>query len=99
MEGNELTELNKKLFLALRKLKWLDVRNNKLTTIPTTIVEHPSLQVLLLEGNHIETLPTEIGELILPTFYKNITFYNLGRTQGIKEVDSPLCEKEAVGRI
>lgn len=62
LEGNELTELSKEFFPSLRHLKWLDVRNNQLKTFPSTIVDHPSLQVLLLEGNQVETLPVEIGK-------------------------------------
>lgn len=66
LEGNELTELSKDFFPSLRHLKWLDVRNNQLKNIPSTIVDHPTLQVLLLEGNQVETLPVEIGKW---TFY------------------------------
>ncbi|XP_054266173.1 leucine-rich repeat-containing protein 27-like [Macrosteles quadrilineatus] len=63
LEGNDLTELNPSLFPTLRELRWLDLRNNKLRTIPNSVMDHPSLQVLLLEGNHLESIPIEIGSV------------------------------------
>lgn len=61
LEGNNLKMLSEEFFPAMRKLKWLDIRNNKLTTLPTSIVNHPSMEVLLLQNNKIEKLPVEIG--------------------------------------
>ncbi|KAG8269240.1 hypothetical protein J6590_004537 [Homalodisca vitripennis] len=63
LEGNKLTELGEAFFPSLKHLKWLDVRNNILKTVPHSIADHNALQVLLLEGNMIEALPVEIGSL------------------------------------
>jgi len=64
LEGNQLMELSPSLFPTLRQLRWLDVRNNKLASIPSSIQDHPSLQTLLLEGNNITALPVEIGSIM-----------------------------------
>lgn len=60
LENNDLLELPKELFFFLPHLQWLDVRNNRLTELPTTIKSHPSLETILLQGNKIETLPLEL---------------------------------------
>ncbi|KAG8265255.1 hypothetical protein J6590_098874 [Homalodisca vitripennis] len=57
LESNKLTELGEAFFPSLKHLKWLDVRNNILKTVPHSIADHNALQVLLLEGNMIEALP------------------------------------------
>nr|CAD7396525.1 unnamed protein product [Timema cristinae] len=61
LEGNLLENLPDNLFLSLPVLKWLDVRNNKLTQFPKTVAYHDNLQVLLLQGNQIQRLPLELG--------------------------------------
>lgn len=40
---------------------WLDLRDNQLTEIPSSIQEHPRLTHLLLQNNKITTLPNELG--------------------------------------
>lgn len=60
LEDNNLTELPEKLFVFLQHLQWLDVRNNLLTSLPTSIKSHPSLETILLQGNKIEKLPLEL---------------------------------------
>ncbi|EFN77712.1 Leucine-rich repeat-containing protein 27 [Harpegnathos saltator] len=60
LENNDLFELPKELFFLLPRLQWLDVRNNRLKSLPTTIKSHPSLETILLQGNKIETLPLEL---------------------------------------
>lgn len=60
LEDNNLPELPDKLFISLRHLQWLDVRNNLLTSLPTSIKSHPSLETILLQGNKIEKLPLEL---------------------------------------
>ncbi|XP_011871282.1 PREDICTED: uncharacterized protein LOC105563902 isoform X2 [Vollenhovia emeryi] len=60
LEDNDLPELPEKLFVSLQHLQWLDVRNNLLTSLPTSIKSHPSLETILLQGNKIEKLPLEL---------------------------------------
>lgn len=62
LEGNQLTALPAELFTCLDKLVWLDVRNNKLTSIPETIVNHQCLETILLQENQIEKLPVQLGK-------------------------------------
>ncbi|KYM99101.1 PREDICTED: uncharacterized protein LOC108777033 [Cyphomyrmex costatus] len=60
LENNNLPELPERLFISLQNLQWLDVRNNLLTSLPTSIKSHPSLETILLQGNKIEKLPLEL---------------------------------------
>ncbi|XP_011699530.1 PREDICTED: E3 ubiquitin-protein ligase LRSAM1-like [Wasmannia auropunctata] len=60
LEDNNLSELPERLFVSLQHLQWLDVRNNVLTSLPTSIKSHPSLETILLQGNKIEKLPLEL---------------------------------------
>ncbi|KAL7291109.1 hypothetical protein TKK_0015238 [Trichogramma kaykai] len=61
LDNNNLTELPEELFIILKHLKWLDIRNNQLWNIPTTIKGHACLETLLIQGNNIERLPCELG--------------------------------------
>ncbi|XP_028045310.1 leucine-rich repeat protein SHOC-2 isoform X2 [Monomorium pharaonis] len=61
LENNNLSELPEKIFVILQHLRWLDIRNNLLTSLPTSIKSHPSLETILLQGNKIEKLPLELG--------------------------------------
>ncbi|KYQ48348.1 Leucine-rich repeat-containing protein 27 [Trachymyrmex zeteki] len=60
LENNNISELPERLFVSLQNLQWLDVRNNLLTSLPTSIKSHPSLETILLQGNKIEKLPLEL---------------------------------------
>lgn len=62
LEGNALEVLPDDFFDKLKKLAWLDLRRNRLTTIPTNIADHQSLETLLLQDNKIEELPNELGK-------------------------------------
>ncbi|KAF5281619.1 hypothetical protein FQR65_LT02939 [Abscondita terminalis] len=61
LEDNEIEEIPNDFFVRLSKLTWLDLRKNKLTTIPSNIAEHQCLETILLQNNRIEYLPTELG--------------------------------------
>lgn len=61
MDSNKLINIPSELFTTLIHLKWLDVRNNQLTSIPTTVKGHANLETLLLQGNNIQELPLELG--------------------------------------
>ncbi|XP_067858842.1 leucine-rich repeat-containing protein 27-like isoform X3 [Heptranchias perlo] len=63
LEGNAISELSEDFFHQLPKLIWLDLRNNKLTSLPLSIGDHRCLKTLLLEGNPIRKLPVELGNL------------------------------------
>lgn len=60
LENNNLRELPKELFVLLTHLQWLDIRNNQLTNLPTSIQLNSSLETILLQGNKIEKLPLEL---------------------------------------
>ncbi|CAG9862901.1 unnamed protein product [Phyllotreta striolata] len=61
LEGNFLTRLPEDLFWRLPNLQWLDLRNNLLEAIPTSIGFHEKLENLLLTNNSLERLPNELG--------------------------------------
>ncbi|XP_067908780.1 leucine-rich repeat-containing protein 27-like isoform X1 [Heterodontus francisci] len=63
LEGNAITVLSEDFFHQLPNLIWLDLRNNKLTSLPLSIGDHRYLKTLLLEGNPIRKLPVELGNL------------------------------------
>ncbi|CAH2322858.1 leucine-rich repeat-containing 27 [Pelobates cultripes] len=63
LEGNSLISIPEKLFLQLQHLVWLDLRYNKITSLPQTIGELRYLKYLLLEGNPIKALPVELGDI------------------------------------
>ncbi|XP_075698488.1 leucine-rich repeat-containing protein 27 [Rhinoderma darwinii] len=63
LEGNALCSLPENFFLHLQYLVWLDLRNNEITSLPSSIGGHRQLQYLLLEGNPIKVLPIELGNL------------------------------------
>lgn len=64
LDSNNLVELPDEIFTTLKNLRWLDVRNNHLMTIPSCVKGHSSLETLLLQGNNIEKLPLELGSTI-----------------------------------
>ncbi|XP_066550050.1 leucine-rich repeat-containing protein 27 isoform X2 [Amia ocellicauda] len=63
LRGNELSSVPEHLFSSLSHLVWLDVRNNKITRLPSEIGQHRCLKTLLLEGNPIKELPVELGNV------------------------------------
>ncbi|KAM8806054.1 leucine-rich repeat-containing protein 27 [Eudromia elegans] len=63
LEGNVISVIPKDLFQKLPWLVWLDLRYNKIKTIPPGIGQHRQLKTLLLERNPIKELPAELGNL------------------------------------
>ncbi|XP_053548568.1 leucine-rich repeat-containing protein 27 [Bombina bombina] len=63
LQGNALCCLPEDFFQQLPYLVWLDLRYNKITSLPSAIGEHRQLQYLLLEGNPLQALPIELGDL------------------------------------
>ncbi|CAG9119011.1 unnamed protein product [Plutella xylostella] len=63
LQNNNLTTLPEDLFPSLPALMWLDVRDNQLTDIPTSVKQHPCLTHLLLQNNKLTSLPNELGTL------------------------------------
>ncbi|XP_068545450.1 leucine-rich repeat-containing protein 27 isoform X2 [Anas acuta] len=63
LEGNAISMIPEDLFQKLPHLVWLDLRFNKITALPPGIGYHRQLKTLLLEGNPIKELPTELGSL------------------------------------
>lgn len=65
LEGNKLKTLPETFFACCPNLRWLDLRNNSLTVLPSSIEKLKSLRTLLLEGNQLTTLPLQLGRLQL----------------------------------
>lgn len=63
LEGNFLSLLPQDFFWKLPKLTWLDLRNNILEELPTSIAFHENLENLLLSNNNLKKLPNELGKL------------------------------------
>ncbi|KAM6066749.1 leucine-rich repeat-containing protein 27 [Chlamydotis macqueenii] len=63
LEGNVLSTIPEDLFQKLPHLVWLDLRYNKIKALPPGIGYHRQLKTLLLEGNPINELPAELGNL------------------------------------
>ncbi|RDD42713.1 Leucine-rich repeat-containing protein 27 [Trichoplax sp. H2] len=73
LEGNKLLALPDDFFDRLPSLRWLDLRNNQLQSIPSSIGNHKTLTNLLLSGNLLTELPVELGNL---TTMEGINFNN-----------------------
>ncbi|CAH1405226.1 unnamed protein product [Nezara viridula] len=63
LSGNNLEEIGKDLFTTFPLLKWLDLRNNKLSIFPR-FVNHQYLETLLLGSNNLRRLPIELGSFM-----------------------------------
>lgn len=74
---NNLLEIPSQIFVVLKKLKWLDLRNNQLKKMPITIKCHPSLETLLLQNNKIIELPSELGVPLIVIFITGQIIINL----------------------
>merc|ERR1712047_57027 len=62
LSDNKLEVLPDKFFEKLPRLCYLDLRNNKLTDIPTFgLADHKCLKVALFSRNNITKLPSELG--------------------------------------
>ena len=62
LDNNCLELLPEKFFEKLPQLKYLDLRNNELSEIPSLGLQtHRCLQVLLLSRNCLTSLPLELG--------------------------------------
>ncbi|XP_057666150.1 leucine-rich repeat-containing protein 27-like [Diorhabda carinulata] len=61
LEGNFITTLPDDIFWKLPGLKWLDLRNNMLESIPLSIAFHKCLENILLTNNNLHKLPNELG--------------------------------------
>ncbi|XP_014442729.1 leucine-rich repeat-containing protein 27 isoform X2 [Tupaia chinensis] len=64
LQRNALSMIPKDFFQLLPNLTWLDLRYNKIKTLPSGIGSHKHLKTLLLERNPIKTLPVELGNVI-----------------------------------
>ncbi|KAJ2939301.1 hypothetical protein O0L34_g13397 [Tuta absoluta] len=65
LQDNKLTILPDDFFPSLPFLAYLDLRDNCLKEIPTTIKNHQTLTHLLLQNNCLTALPDELGTLSL----------------------------------
>ncbi len=63
LQGNRLCSLADGLFAGLPKLRVLNVSANKLTGISSTIGQLSALERLILNDNHLATIPFEITRL------------------------------------
>ncbi|XP_041646167.1 leucine-rich repeat-containing protein 27-like isoform X2 [Cheilinus undulatus] len=64
LRGNQIASIPGSLFFSLPNLEWLDLRDNRIETLPAEIGSHRCLKTLLLEGNPIQELPAELGKVI-----------------------------------
>ncbi|XP_076643935.1 uncharacterized protein LOC143354081 isoform X2 [Halictus rubicundus] len=60
---NDLIELPGEMFTCLKHLKWLDIRNNQISSLPNSIESHKCIETLLLQANCIKELPLELCTL------------------------------------
>ncbi|MCX6823258.1 MAG: leucine-rich repeat domain-containing protein [candidate division SR1 bacterium] len=58
--GNELTSIP---MISLAKLKSLDISQNRLTSLPNSIGDLPSLETLIVNNNYLSVLPDDIGNV------------------------------------
>ncbi|KAI5651342.1 leucine rich repeat domain-containing protein [Phthorimaea operculella] len=65
LQNNKLTILPDDFFPSLPFLVYLDLRDNCLRELPTTIKNHQSLTHLLVQNNCLTALPNELGTLSL----------------------------------
>uniref|UniRef100_A0A8D9DWA4 Leucine-rich repeat-containing protein 27 n=1 Tax=Cacopsylla melanoneura TaxID=428564 RepID=A0A8D9DWA4_9HEMI len=63
LQDNRISSLQIDFFTILNRLKYLDLRNNALVTLPCSICYHECLEILLLQGNCMTRVPKEIGSL------------------------------------
>lgn len=63
LESNALLSIPDTLFEALPELTHLDLRSNRLTSLPASVGQHNRLQTLLLQKNRITDLPVELGRV------------------------------------
>ncbi|XP_067936336.1 leucine-rich repeat-containing protein 27-like isoform X2 [Watersipora subatra] len=64
LEGNNLKKLPEEFFQKLPCLMWLDIRNNMLASLPSVYIgSHKHLTHLLVQGNHLQSLPLELGQV------------------------------------
>lgn len=62
LEGNDIAFLPDEFFKFFPELKWLDLRHNELSRIPSIFLSnHQNLRNILLEGNNLRNLPLELG--------------------------------------
>lgn len=85
-------------FTTLSCLMWLDLRDNRLVDVPTSIKNHKALTHLLLQNNCLTTLPNELGtvsSLKVLQLSGNPLMYPPGEVikAGITEIKKYLNEK------
>ena len=51
------------LFARLPALRWLDLRDNLLLSLPASLSHHPSLEVVLLDNNLFTEVPASLSTL------------------------------------
>jgi Leucine-rich repeat (LRR) protein len=71
IRGNEITAIEDAVCINLAQLRKLDARANRIREVSPHIKAMMSLQVLRLDGNLLEDLPCEIGEL---SYLEELTF-------------------------
>ncbi|PKG40577.1 leucine-rich repeat-containing protein kinase family protein [Psychromonas sp. Urea-02u-13] len=86
-----------------KKLRWLILTDNKITTLPESLGQRPRLQKLALAGNCLTTLPTTISQLVnleLVRISANQltecpeSLLNLPRLAWLAFAGNPFCQSE-----
>lgn len=62
LQDNGLVELPGASFTQLTGVTWLDLRYNLLQRLPQEVAALTQLQVLLLQGNRLTSLPVLLGK-------------------------------------
>ncbi|KAG0349471.1 cysteinyl-tRNA synthetase, partial [Podila humilis] len=63
LSSNKLTNFEPALFERLVSVEILNLDNNTISALPTTIGFLKRLQILMIANNHLSTVPDEIGQL------------------------------------
>jgi hypothetical protein len=69
-------------------MKWIDLRNNQLTSIPSDgLARHNFLRYILLGGNHIRQLPVELGTIVARQSCFNTLVCRTGKLKGLSALN------------
>jgi Leucine-rich repeat (LRR) protein len=78
LDNNEISSIDTDICLAMEKLEVLELRRNRLTTMPESLCAHSRLRVLALSSNRISKLPISLYSMRslieLEIFGMNIVF-------------------------
>ncbi|KAJ1490142.1 hypothetical protein T484DRAFT_1777987 [Baffinella frigidus] len=83
LDENDISELDVDMCLQMPYLEVLELRRNRIVTIPAGIAAHSTLRRLALSFNRITTLPVEMGRMHSPTELE----VEMGRMHSLTELE------------